>query len=141
MRRKGRVLDALTDSLQALRSRLNPQDQTLLDELATTRSQLAALTFKGAGNTPLEQFRNQITTLAEQEQKLEAAISRRSAKFRTQSQPVTIEAVQKLIPTDAALVEMVIYQPYNPKVAKQSDRYGNPRYVAYILQSQGQPNG
>ncbi|WP_158260472.1 hypothetical protein [Chlorogloea sp. CCALA 695] len=58
MRRKGRVLNALTDSLQALKSRLNPKDKVLLDKLAMARSQLAALTFKGAGNTPLEQFGN-----------------------------------------------------------------------------------
>ena len=91
------------------------------------------MTFKGAGNTPPEQFRNQITTLSEQEQKIEAAISRRSAEFRTQNQPVTIESVQKLIPADAALVEIVLYNLINPKAKKDSENYGNPRYVAYIL--------
>jgi CHAT domain-containing protein/Tfp pilus assembly protein PilF len=139
LRRKGRVLDALTDSLQALKSRLNVEDRALLDSLAKTRSQLAALTFKGTGNTPPEQFRNQITTLTEQEQTIEAAISRRSAEFRTQNQSVTIEGVQKLIPANAALVEIVLYQPVNPKALKRSYRLGKPRYVAYILQSQGEP--
>ncbi len=139
MRRKGRVLDALTDSLQALKSRLNPEDKVILHKLAMARSQLAALTFKGAGNTPLEQFGNQITTLSAQEQTIEAAISRRSTEFRTQNQPVTIEGVQKLIPADAALVEIVLYQPFNPKAKKDSEKFGNPRYVAYILQSQGEP--
>ncbi len=139
LRRKGRVLDALTDSLQALKSRLNTEDKVLLDQLAQTRSELAALTFKGAGNTPPEKFRNQLTTLAEQEQTIEATISRRSAEFRTQNQPVTIESVQKLIPADASLVEIVLYQPFNPKAAKQSEKFGKPRYVAYILHSQGEP--
>ena len=139
LRRKGRVLDALTDSLQALKSRLNPEDKVLLDKLAMARSQLAALTFTGAGNTPLEQFGNQITTLSEQEQTIEATISRRSAEFRTQNQSVTIEAVQKLIPADAALVEIVLYYPVNIKAKKDSEYYGNPRYVAYILLSQGEP--
>jgi CHAT domain-containing protein len=139
LRRKGRVLDTLTDSLQALKSRLNSEDKVLLDKLALTRSQIAALTFKGAGNTPLEQFHNQIATLSAQEQKLEAAISRRSAEFRTQNQSVTIEGVQKLIPADAALVELVLYKPFNPKAAKESEVFGNPRYVAYILHSQGEP--
>jgi CHAT domain-containing protein/Flp pilus assembly protein TadD len=139
LRRKGRVLDALTDSLQALRNRLNPDDLLLLDALATTRSQLANLTFKGAENTPPEQFRNQIATLSAQEQQQEATISRRSAEFRTQNQPVTVEAVQKLIPADAVLVELVLYKPYRIKAAKESEVFGNPRYVAYILQSQGEP--
>ncbi|WP_339376672.1 CHAT domain-containing protein [Chlorogloea sp. CCALA 695] len=79
-----------------------------------------------------------MTTLFQQEQTIEAAISRRSAKFRTQNQSVTIEGVQKLIPANAALVEIVLYRHYNPK-AKYGDRFGKPRYVAYVLQSQGEP--
>jgi CHAT domain-containing protein len=48
--------------------------------------------------------------------------------------------VQKLIPADAALVELVLYKPVsNPKGATKSDRYGKPHYAAYILQSQGSP--
>ncbi len=95
--------------------------------------------FKGAGNTPPERFGNQITALSAREQTIEAAISRRSAEFRTQNQPVTIEGVQKLIPTDTTLVEIVLYRPYNLKAKKDSEKFGNPRYVAYILQSVGEP--
>ncbi len=138
LRRKGRVLDALTDSLQAIRRRLNAEDRALLDQLAGTRSQLASLTFKGVENSSPEQVRHQIATMSAQEQKLENAIARRSAEFRNQNQSVTIEAVQNLIPADAALVEMVLYKPYNPQ-AKQSEAFENPRYVAYILQPQGEP--
>lgn len=142
LRRKSRVLDALTDSLQALRSRANLEDQALLDELALVRSKLAALTFRGAGNIPPDQFRNQIETISEQEQKLESAISSRSAEFQTQNQPITIESVQKLIPADAALVEFVLYKPYKFEAIRQGDRIyrsGTPRYVAYILLNQGNP--
>ncbi len=139
LRRKGRVLDALTNSLQALRSRLNLADRALLDSLATTRSKLAALIFKGASNTSQQHSRNQITTLSEQEQKLEDTISRRSAEFRSQNQFVTIESVQKLIPVKAALVELMLYKPYKIKAANASEVFGKPRYVAYILQSLGEP--
>lgn len=139
LRRKGRVLDALTDSLQSIRRRLNAEDRALLDQLAGTRSQLAALTFKGVENSSPEQVRHQIATMSAQEEKLENAVSRRSAEFRNQNQSVTIESVQNLIPTDAALVEMVLYKPYNPQAAKQTEAFGNPRYVAYILQPQGEP--
>ncbi len=141
LRRKSRVLDALTNSLQALRVRSNPEDQALLNELALVRSELAAKTFTGARNNSPDYFRT-ITTLTEQEQKLESAISRRSAEFRLQNQPITIESVQKLIPSNAALVEFVLYKPYKFEAIRQGDRIyrsGTPRYVAYILFNQGEP--
>jgi CHAT domain-containing protein/Tfp pilus assembly protein PilF len=139
LRRKGRVLDALTDSLQTLRQNLKPSDQKLLDQLATTRSQLAALLFKGTGNLPPDQYRQQVATLKAQADQLEGTLSRRSAEFRSESQPVTIEAVQQLIPADAALVELVQYNPFNPKATKQDEYWGVPRYAAYILHSTGEP--
>jgi CHAT domain-containing protein len=139
LRRKGRVLDALTDSLQTLRQNLQPSDQKLLDELAANRSQLSTLLFKGAGNLPPEQYRQQVATLKAQAEQLETTLSRRSAQFRTESQPVTLEAVQQLIPADAALVELVLYYPLNRKATKRDEYWGNPRYVAYVLHAQGDP--
>ncbi|MGB5963137.1 MAG: tetratricopeptide repeat protein [Coleofasciculaceae cyanobacterium] len=139
LRRKGRVLDALTDSLQTLRQNLKPEDQTLLDKLATTRSQLANLIFKQPENLPPEQYRQQVGTLKAIADQQEATLSRRSAEFRTKSQPVTIEAVQQLIPADAALVELVLYQPFNAKATKLAKQWGTPRYVAYILNHTGEP--
>lgn len=140
LRRKSRVLDILTGNLQALRVRSNPEDKALLDKLALIRSKLAALPFAGT-STQTDQFR-QMTVLTEQEQKLESAISQRSTEFRIQSQPITIESVQKLIPSDAALVEFVLYKPYKFDAIRQGDRFyrsGTPRYVAYILLNQGEP--
>jgi tetratricopeptide (TPR) repeat protein len=138
LQRKGRVLDALTDSLQTLRLNLKPEDQTLLDKLATTRSQLSALIFKPVDNKQSDQYRQQVATLKAQADELEATLSRRSAEFRTTSQPVTLEAVQQLIPADAALVELVLYYPFNPKATKPNERWGTPHYVAYVLHSQGE---
>ncbi len=139
LQRKGRVLDALTDSLQALRQNLKPEDEKLLDELATTRSQLATLIFKKPENLPPDQYSKQVATLKAIADQQEATLARRSAEFRTASQPVTIEAVQQLIPNDAALVELVLYEPFNAKATKPNERWGTPRYVAYILHSTGEP--
>ncbi|NEP60973.1 MAG: tetratricopeptide repeat protein [Symploca sp. SIO2G7] len=138
LRRKGRILDAVTDNLQTLRQNLTPENQELLDKLATTRSQLAALLFRGIGDTPPQQYRQQIATLKAEVNELENTLSFRSAEFRTASQPVTIEAVQQLIPGDTALVELVLYKPFNPK-AQRGKRWGKPHYAAYILHSQGEP--
>ncbi|EAW34379.1 CHAT domain-containing protein [Lyngbya sp. PCC 8106] len=138
LRRKGRILDVMTDNLQLLRENITPENQQFLDELATVRTQLATLIYNKPENLSEEQYRQQVTNLREKSDQLEAELSRRSAEFRTLSEPVTIEAVQQLIPEDAALVEFVFYKPYDAK-ASTTDKWETPHYAAYILKSDGEP--
>ena len=141
LHRKGRVLDALIDNLNRLRQNLTPADQKRLDELATTRTQLATLYYGGLGKLTPEQYKNLTTQLQQKADQLEADLNNRSATFRTENQPITLEAVQKQIPADAALVELIRYKPFNPKTkpGKQFGKphFGKPRYAAYILFPQG----
>ena len=139
LQRKGRVLDVLTDSLQALRQNLTPADQRLLDQLYATRSQLAALIFKGVGDRPATQYRSTVADLQIKADQLENELARRSAEFRIQSQPIQIAAVQQLIPQDVALVELVLYRPFNAKATKPNEHWEEPRYAAYILHTHGDP--
>ncbi|MEA5544236.1 tetratricopeptide repeat protein, partial [Limnoraphis robusta CCNP1324] len=138
LRRKGRILDVMTNDLQLLRENITPENQQLLDELATVRTQLATLIYNKPENIPDEQYRQQVANLREKSEQLEAELSRRSEEFRTISEPVTIETVQQLIPEDAALVEFVLYQPFDAK-ATPGNRQGKPHYAAYILKSSGEP--
>jgi CHAT domain-containing protein/Flp pilus assembly protein TadD len=137
LQRKGRVLDAMSAGLSALRQRLNSEDQKLLDELNATMAQLAKRELNGPGQTPPEEFRKQVTALEEQKERLESEISRRSAEFRAQTQPVTLAAVQAAIPREAALIELATYRPFNPRL-DNLDAYGEPRYVAYIVHQHGE---
>jgi tetratricopeptide (TPR) repeat protein len=149
LRRKGRILDSTIDSLQTIRDNPTPENQKLLNKLTNTRTQLANLWFR-KNRPPLEQYLQQLATLKRKVEKLEADLSLASTAFRKISQPVTIEAVQKLIPTDAALVEIIQYKPpveiiqYKPadSKAKPEDKWVKrqpPRYAAYILHSTGAP--
>ncbi len=137
LQRKGRILDFMSNSQQILRRSLDSQSQALLDDLNKVRTEIANLYYKPPQKNNLQQYRQQLATLQERAKELENKISRRSAEFRTQSQPVTLEAIQKLIPRDAVLVELVKYYPYNAKDGK----WLAPRYAAYILRSQGEPQG
>ncbi|MGH9837544.1 MAG: CHAT domain-containing protein [Blastocatellia bacterium] len=129
----------MTDSLAALRSRFNAQDRELLDQLQSALSQLARLVLNGPQRiTPAEHL-SRIKSLDEEAEKFQAEISRRSAEFRVQSQPVTLAAIQAAIPAEAALVEFFVYHPHNAKSTKREDEFGAPRYVAYILREQGVP--
>ena len=137
LRRKGRILDVMTNDLQLLRENITPENQQFLDELAAVRTQLATLIYNQPKNIPEEQYRQQVANLREKSEQLEAELSRRSAEFRTISEPVTIEAVQQFIPEDAALVEFVLYEPFDAKAS--TNRWGKPHYAAYILKSSGEP--
>jgi CHAT domain-containing protein/Tfp pilus assembly protein PilF len=137
LQRKGRVLDALSENLSALRLRFNTQDQALLDSLSDINSRLARLVLSKPQKMSLEEHQNQIKNLEGERERLEAEISRRSAGFYEGSQPVTLAAVRAAIPSDAALVEFAVYRPFDWKAAEDKTAYGEPRYVAYVLRRQG----
>jgi CHAT domain-containing protein/Tfp pilus assembly protein PilF len=134
LRRKGRGLDAMTDTIANLRRRATPHDQAIFDKLADARSQLAALTLKDASANP-DAYRAQLKPLEEKVESLEAELSTRRVEFRAQSQPVTISAVQAIIPEGSALIEFVVYTPQDPRTRENLP----PRYLAYLLAAQGQP--
>jgi CHAT domain-containing protein/Tfp pilus assembly protein PilF len=134
LRRKGRGLDAMTDTIATLRHNATPQDQELLSQLIEARSRLAALTLEVSGVTKPDTYRIQVKPLEDEVDELEGKLSSRSAKFRTQTQPVTLAAVQAALPADSALVEFAYFTPLEP----QTEQSKSPRYLAYVLSSQGQ---
>jgi CHAT domain-containing protein/tetratricopeptide (TPR) repeat protein len=139
LRRKGRALDAMSDQIGALRRRLDPEDRALLEQLNRVSSELAALVLKGQGNTDAAKHRETVARLEAERERLQAAVSTRSAQFRAQSQPVTLEGVQAAIPPQAALVEMVSYRAFNEKARTRDARWGARRYAAYVLMREGEP--
>ncbi|WP_238361036.1 CHAT domain-containing protein [Iningainema tapete] len=140
LRRKGLVLDAVTESIQTLRNQLasTPETQKLFDEWLMVQQQLSTLVYKEQGTQSVSDYQAQYQQLEAQKERLEEVISVKSAEFRNATQPVELEAIQAKIPQDAAIVEIVQYQPFNPK-AKQNQRKGNPRYAAAVLRSSGEP--
>jgi hypothetical protein len=66
----------------------------------------------------IEQHQARIKELEDQAERDEADISRRSAEFRAQYLPVTLESVRAAIPADAALIEFASYRPYNAKTTR-----------------------
>jgi CHAT domain-containing protein/Tfp pilus assembly protein PilF len=136
LRRKGRGLDAIIDTIGGLRRHAAAADQALLDQLAEARSQLATQTLKEPGRAQPESYRSQLRPLEERVENLEAELSSRSAEFRAQTQPVTISAVQAALPAGSALVEFAVYTPLEPQTQKRQP----PRYVAYLLAASGAPS-
>jgi tetratricopeptide (TPR) repeat protein len=96
LRRKGRVLDVMADSLAALRRTLAPGDQALLDQLASVYGQLATLVARARSGASLAQYRASLVSLEQERQKLEAELSQRSAAFRAQQSLVTLARVDRV---------------------------------------------
>jgi len=140
LRRKGLVLDAVADSIQILRSKLdsNPETQKLFAQWLQVQQQLSALIYSQSEKQTTNP-KAQLEQLEAQREKLEAAISSKSAEFRQQTQPVELTAIQAKIPKDAALVEIVQYRPFNTKAKTEAQNFGNPHYAAAVLRSSGEP--
>ncbi|MFY9555630.1 MAG: CHAT domain-containing tetratricopeptide repeat protein [Blastocatellia bacterium] len=133
LRRKGRALDAMTDQIASLRQRATPEDHSMLDQLASTRSKLATMQLSGSGGLTPEARQTEIARLGAAVEQLENEVSRRSGQFRALVQSVTLDSVRQALPADSALVEVFSYRPFDSKAADYSRRFGPPRYVAYVL--------
>ncbi|BBD62071.1 peptidase-like protein [Nostoc sp. HK-01] len=140
LRRKGLVLDAVADNIQILRAQLdkNPETQKLFTQWLQVQQQLSALVYSQPDKQTAN-LKTQLEQLEAEREKLEAAISTKSAEFRQQTQPVELAAIQAKIPKDAALVEIVQYEPFNAKAKTNAQKWGKPRYGAAVLRSTGEP--
>ena len=142
LQRKGRVLDAMTDAFAAVRRRVDDRrGRALLNQLNSTTARLARLALNAADGASADERRRSIAELEAEKERLEAELGEHSGELRAQIQPVTLEAVQAAIPDDAALVEFVIFRPFDPKAEANSDAYGPPHYAAYVLRKDGAPRG
>ena len=140
LRRKGRILDAMTDSIANLRRRSSPADRKLVERLAASRSELSNAVLGGPTAADIDHYAENLIRLERETQDLEAQISQRSAEFRAQSEPITLESIQKALPTDSVLIEISAYRPFNPLALTKSDATEAARYVAYVLHSSGPPS-
>ena len=138
LRRKGRLLDAAAGSLARIRSKLSPEDQRLLDQLADLRAQLAKLAVAGAQRT--QDYAKQVAALEDQIRRLEVTLAGKSAQYQVATQKIELAAVQHKLPRGARLVELVEYQPKNWSAPDVPAPPPLPRrYAAYVLAGTGDP--
>ncbi len=141
LQRKGRVLDAMADTFATVRRHADAADIAVLDELRAANAALskAALTPR-PDLAPAERLRA-IHDLESRKERLEQDLGARSAEFRAQMMPVTVEAVRGAIPDEAALIEFAVYRPFNPKIEHNAEAYGPPHYAAYVIRRREAPVG
>ncbi|HEY2012108.1 MAG TPA: CHAT domain-containing tetratricopeptide repeat protein, partial [Bryobacteraceae bacterium] len=133
-RRKGRVLDVMSDRLAAISQRSGSADRVLLNRLRENSEQLARVAFNGRDPKA-------ILELEASKDKLEADISRNNPEFRAQVQPARPAALQQAIPDGAALLEFAVYRAFDPKAETTVEVLGESRYAVYVLRRDGLPTG
>jgi CHAT domain-containing protein len=139
LRRKGRVLDAMSGSLAALRLHMKPEDQKLIEQLTSTDTQLARMALSGPEKLAPAEYDKQLRQLEKQREQLEADISQDSAGYYERTDAVTLDAVKAALPGQAVLIELAVYRPFDPKAIDDgTSPYGEPRYVAYVIPNQGE---
>ncbi|WP_437841988.1 tetratricopeptide repeat protein [Sorangium sp. So ce1153] len=139
LQRKGRVLDAMTDMLAQLRARGRPEDQAKLAELTRLASELATRTLRGpAPGEDVSHHSDALTKLRVDTEVLEQDLAIRYKALAAERRSVTIEGIQAALGPDAALVEIALFQPFDPH-AKPGHRSGASHYVAYVLHRTGEP--
>jgi CHAT domain-containing protein/Tfp pilus assembly protein PilF len=138
LRRKGRVLDVMTDTLRTLRAHMSPADGELLEQLRGRRADIAARTTGHAKKKgPEAAWRAELAKLEAQADELERQIADRSAEFRAVVQPVAIESLALAIPDGAVLAEIVAYQPFVPHQGHDQP-LPPPRYAVFTLRRTGE---
>jgi len=136
LRRKGRILDSLTEAQRTLRDHLTPPLRNQLDQLAQARTELATQLYPAAERRASTQRPAAIATLRTRIDDLEAALSVASAEFRAQNEPVTLANVQAALPPGAMLVEFMRYHRFDARAQPPGQEE---RYVAYLVTSHGPP--
>ena len=141
LQRKGRVQDAMADTLAVVRRTSDARNQELVEQLKTTTAELARLALNAANPNLADQRRLAIQSLEIRKEKFEEELAERSAEFRADSRAVTLEAVQAAIPDGAALLELAVFRPFDPRAERNAEAYGPPHYAAYVVRNQLAPRG
>ena len=144
LRRKGRSLDAAADSARVVRLFERAEDKALASRQVQVRRQIAALGLRGesavgggGGGASILDPAAILKKLEAEDDELSNRLAAASPVYRSQTRPVTIEAVQAAIPDDTALVEYVYYAPRDTKTARFLPK--GLSFVAFVLHKTGEP--
>ena len=134
VQRKGRVLDATAGTLAALRRSSNPEDKALIDKFSKVNGALADIALNKPADISEDVYSKLLSDLRSKKDALERDIATRTRGSYAGGPGVNLEDVQKLIPTDAALIEYAVFRP-PMKTAKNGQ--GEPRYAAFVIDRKG----
>ncbi|MCX4243554.1 CHAT domain-containing tetratricopeptide repeat protein [Paraliomyxa miuraensis] len=139
LRRKGRVLDAVSGHQQAVRERLAEGDRAAFDRLREVRGQISSLVLRGPDdNLGPDEHRAKLAALEQEVVALEKQLASVD-EVALDAELIELSAVQAALPEDAVLVEIAAYRPFDVHYESFATAFGPPSYVAYVIHREGSP--
>lgn len=129
LRRKGRVQELVAQSNAALRHSLPEAHRHLLEDIAGSRAQYAAIAHRVPGELSPADRSKELGRLEERQDQLWALLAAHSRSIAAFSKPIGIDDIQAVLPHDGALVELAHYFPR----LGDGDHAPSPRYAAYLV--------
>ena len=135
--RKGRSVDEAADLSRVVQQSLGPDDEESFEKLKALRSRIANAVYGGPGTMKPAELAAQVSGLEREAEALEQSLAGHSAALRAQTQlpgvGEIVASVQKALPPDSVLVEVVTLGPYLFKAKRGEVRQRELRYLALLL--------
>jgi len=140
LRWKGRTLDTISESMRLARAATDPEQKAVLEQLQTVRGQLASLTLRGpTKEVPQASYQSKLNELERRANDLERQLVELNPSLGSEAEGVDIEAVQREIPEDAALVDFAVYVDRVVDTKQGVLTARGMHAVAYVLRHTGEP--
>ena len=142
--RKGRVLDSMSATVAALRSRLNNEDRELLDSWTAANERVAKLVLAGPDAEGIDAFRKRLVNVEAERDRIEKKLNTQGGVLLESASQLDPAAVWRSVPANAVLLEFVVYRPVKRSKFEfvptdpDSSKGGRPaRYAALVVDSSG----
>ena len=139
LRRKGRVIDVLTEnSIRKLLPKFPVEVQKQVVNWQRAKQQLATLSIRKPVSLSKDDYFKTLSDLRYKVDVMSSIIETfRNLIVEFNSQTVEINNVANLIPVDSLLVEYIIYQPFKVSASSGRHVWGKKRLAAYTMDNKG----
>lgn len=136
LRRKGRLLDAVSDQFALLRARADDTTRAKLDRLAAVQAQLSALALRGP-DAQLSADEHAALT-----EKLQAELDQLDTELADvvpadERGAVQLHDVAGRLKSDEVLVEFATYRPFDVNFKSMNTAFGAEHYAAFVIHDDG----
>jgi tetratricopeptide (TPR) repeat protein len=135
LRHKARSLDAEAALMAGVRGELDAGGRAALTSLRSALTERDALGRRRPSGDDTA-WKAELAALDGEIDRLQADLAKRSAAFREATAPIGVDTVRAALPAGSALVEVVVYAPFDA-TKPTADRWGAPRYAAFVLRADG----
>ncbi|MCR9159548.1 MAG: CHAT domain-containing protein [bacterium] len=136
LRRKGRLLDAVSDQFALLRERADASTRAKLERLAAVQAQLSALALRGPdGQLGAGEHAALTKSLRAELERLDGELA--DVVPPDERSTVQLHEVAAQLDADEALVEFATYRPFDVNFASMNTAFGAERYAAFVVHGDG----